>query len=162
MEQPLWPIILAIIIPLIGFMLAFRPFIRDSAIRAAGDVVRNVERDVAELKGQFKGQFKGLETSLQAVQELSSWLQIHKLDELMKGPVNKEKSGSLPPEKAARRDYLREQAYAYGLTDEDATELRTLLEEDAWDDLAKGLISLAAFVLILVGIGAITASLSRR
>jgi len=160
MEQPLWPIILAIIIPLIGFFFAFRPFIRDSAIRASGDVVRNVERDVAEIKGQLKG----LEYSLRAVQELGSWLQMHKLDELVKeqGPTSKEKSGSLPPEKAARRDYLRDQASHYGLTEEDATELRTLLEEDARDDLAKGLISMAAFVLILVGIGAIIKSLSSR
>ena len=156
MEQPLWQIILAIIVPLIGFFFAFRPFIRDSAIRAAGDVVHNVEIDVAEIKGQLKG----LESSLQA----ESWLQIHKLDELLKeqGPASKEKSGSLPPEKAARRDYLREQASAYGLPEEEANELRALLEEDARDDLAKGLISMAAFVLILVGISAVITGLSRK
>jgi hypothetical protein len=167
MEQPLWSIILAILIPLIVFILLLRPFIRDSAVRAAGEVVRDVQRDVAGVRqdvAELRGQLKGLEPSLQAVRELSSWLQKHKLDELVKeqGPASKEKSGSLPPEKAARRDYLRDQASAYGLTEEDATELRTLLEEDARDDLARGLISLAAFVLILVGIGAVINSLSRR
>lgn len=165
MEQPLWSIILAILIPLIIFILALRPFVRDSAVRAAGDLVRDAERAIADVRqdvAELRGQLKGLEPSLQAVRELCSWLQRQKLDELTKGPVSKEKPSSLPPEKARRRDYLREQASAYGLTEEDATEFRTLLEEDARDDLARGLISLAAFVLILLGIGAVINSLSRR
>ena len=165
MEQPLWSIILAIIIPLIGFMLAFRPFIRDSAIRAAGDVVHDAEKAVAEVKqdvAELRGELKGLGPSLQAVQEVSSWFQMQKLDEMLKGQGSKEKLGSLPPEKAARRDYLREQASHYGLIEAEATELQRLLEEDARDDLARGLISMAAFVLILIGIGAVINSLSRR
>lgn len=87
--------------------------------------------------------------------------QKHGLDNILKGETS-EAHSSLPPEKANRRDYLTQQGRTQGLTDLEAAEFRNLLEEDARDDLARGLIGPTAFALILLGIAAIAQGLSKK
>lgn len=69
---------------------------------------------------------------------------------------------SLSPEKAAERDALTQIGRIRGLTDIEATRLRQLLEEDARDDLSKGVVSVIAFAIIVIAIGALIESLSKK
>ncbi len=155
--EPTWVTVLSVIVPLLAFMIAFivaiRPFIRDTALSAIRDVEKKVEK--------VEGRLNGLETSLEPLQQLSLWAQKRGLADILKGQTGKAHS-SLPPEKANRRDYLTQQGTTWGLTDSEAAELRNLLEEDARDDLARGVIGFAAFVLILLGIAAIIQGLSKK
>jgi|GEM_PF-5083999 len=68
---------------------------------------------------------------------------------------------SLPPEKASERDTLISIGRYGGLTEVDAARLRALLEEDARDELARGLIGAIAFALIMIAIGGIIKSLQK-
>jgi hypothetical protein len=68
---------------------------------------------------------------------------------------------SLPPEKAAERDTLVAIGNQRGLTEPEAVRLKQLLEEDARDEFAKGVVTLLAFAAIMVAIGAIIKSLSK-
>lgn len=156
MEMEIWvvfAIIGSVIIPLILFILALRPFIQDTARLA----VHDVGGDVRELRGKLDG----LESSLRPLQELSRWAQLRGLDELLRRQAG-EAHSSLPPQQAARRDYLMQRGRIGRLTVAEADELQNLLEEDARDDLARGVISFAAFVLIVLGIAAIIRGLSRE
>lgn len=152
--EPLWPIVLAVILPILAFMLALIPYVRYIAQAA----VRDVEKDVENLKGQFAG----IEPSLGPLREISMWAQKRGLDSLLRTQANEPHSGSLPPEKMARRDYLTQMARTSGLARAEAAELQALLEEDARDDLARGVISFVAFVLILLGITALIKGLSEK
>ena len=133
-------------------MVALRPFIRDTALSTIRDVEKKIEK--------VEGRLNGLETSLEPLRQLSLWAQKRGLDDILKDQTG-EAHSSLPPEKANRRHYLTQRGRT-GLTDSEAAELRSLLEEDARDDLARGVISFAAFVLILLGITAIIQGLSKK
>jgi hypothetical protein len=63
---------------------------------------------------------------------------------------------SLPVDKAAERDNLTRLRQTRGLTDFEANRLKALLQEDANDDLAKGVIGILAFVAIIAIINAIS------
>lgn len=156
MDEPLWAVIVAVIIPIFLFMLALRPFIRDTALSAIRDTQNEVER--------LKGEWNQIQPSLEPLRELSLWAQKRGLEGILKGPTGQadQAHSSLPTERAARRDYLTQQGRARGLTDAEAAELQNLLEEDARDDFTHGLISFTAFVLIILGIAAIVRAASRR
>lgn len=74
---------------------------------------------------------------------------------------NEKTHNSLSTEKAAERDALTAKGKQYGLNQTEANRLKELLEEDARNDFANGLIGLLAFAALLVFIGAIVRSLSR-
>ena len=155
--EPTWVTVLSVIVPLLAFMIAFmvalRPFIRDTALSAIRDVEKKVEK--------VEGRLNGLETSLEPLRQLSLYSQKRGLDDILKGWTG-EAHSSLPLEKANRRDYLTQQGRTWGLTDSEAAELKSLLEEDARDDLARGVIGFAAFALVLLGITAIIQGLSKK
>ena len=69
---------------------------------------------------------------------------------------------SLPPEQARRRDELLHLGRVEGLDEAQAQELRELLNEDARDDLARGILGALAFVAIIAAIGAIVNAITRR
>ena len=94
---------------------------------------------------------------------IDKWLDERRLTETFL-PQNKPPSTnhhSLSPDKAARRNQLIEMGKAYGLTSEESAELQALLQEDARNDLANGLLNVIAFGIILIAIGAIIKSLSK-
>ena len=69
---------------------------------------------------------------------------------------------SLPPEKIAQRDALIALGRERWLTESEAARLRDLLQEDARDDFARGLISALALAVLMITIGAIISSLSQQ
>lgn len=155
--EPTWITVLSVIVPLLAFMIAFmallRPFIRDAALSAIRDVEKKLEK--------VEGKLNGLEPSLEPLRQLSLWLQQHKLEDLFKGQIG-EAHSSLPSEKATRRDYLIQKGRNRVLTEPEAAELQNLLEEDARDDFARGVIGVVAFILLMTGFAAIVKALSSR
>jgi hypothetical protein len=102
-----------------------------------------------------------LKPIISSVKTVDDWLREKGLSGLM-GNVRRKKSHSLPPDRATRRDELVRQGREYGLTDPESNELQALLQEDARDDFANGIIGLMAFGLILAGVVAIVRSLSKK
>lgn len=98
------------------------------------------------------------------VKTIDDWLRKKGLNGAFIGGDEQTKAShhSLSPEKAARRDLLLQLSRTYGLTDLEANELQALLQEDARDDFNRGILSLLAFAAIMLAIGAIIRSLSRR
>jgi len=97
------------------------------------------------------------------VKTIDDWLRKEGLDKVLvkvKGQANA--NHSLPPDKAARRDELVALGKLYGLTESEATELRALLQEEARDDFAKGVLGALAFAALMLTIGAIIASLTKK
>lgn len=68
---------------------------------------------------------------------------------------------SLSIEKDAERNTLTAKGKQYGLNELESNRLKELLEEDARNDFANGLIGLLALAALLVLIGALVRSLSR-
>ncbi len=71
------------------------------------------------------------------------------------------KHHSLPPEKALERDNLTARGKSNGLTPIEADRLKQLLQEDANDELAKGVFGILAFIAIIIAIDALIKNLSK-
>ncbi|MBA7591830.1 hypothetical protein ES708_33998 [subsurface metagenome] len=95
---------------------------------------------------------------------LDDWLEKRDLDTTGLSNVKggNKTHNSLPPEKEAERGSLTAKGKSVGLTQTEATRLKRLLEEDARNDFANGLMNLVAFAALLVLIGAIVNSLLRE
>jgi hypothetical protein len=76
--------------------------------------------------------------------------------------VSTPKHHSLPPDKANERDNLIALAKIQSLSQTDADRLKQLLQEDANDELAKGVLSFLAFIVILYAIDALIKSFSKK
>lgn len=111
---------------------------------------RNTDRTVTQIQEQ-----------LRPVGEMMNWIQQRGLQTIFISQ-SKEGSHSLPPGKAARRDELLGRAKAYGLTQVETTELKNLLQEDARDDLVKGVISFLAFLGIMAAIIAFVSAITKK
>ena len=68
------------------------------------------------------------------------------------------KHHSLPADKALERDNLTKLRQTRVLTEAETNRLKTLLQEDANDDLARGIIGIFAFLAIIAIINAITSN----
>lgn len=68
----------------------------------------------------------------------------------------------LPPEKARRKEELLLRGRLYGLAQNEAEELKALLNEEAWSDFATGALGVIAILGLLALIGAFIDSLTRR
>jgi hypothetical protein len=68
------------------------------------------------------------------------------------------KHHSLPPDKTLERDTLTKLRQTRELTEVETNRLKTLLQEDANDELAKGVIGIFAFLAIVAIINAITSN----
>jgi len=92
---------------------------------------------------------------------IDSWLEQRGLNI---GSLSRKKSkghNSLSAENAAEREALTAKGKQYGLNQLEANRLKELLEEDARNDFANGLIGFLALAALVVLIGALVKSLSR-
>ena len=69
---------------------------------------------------------------------------------------------SLSPGKAARRDELLQTGKTVGLDQNQSQELQLLLQEDARDDLANGIIAVLVFVAIAAAIKVVVDSMAKK
>jgi len=109
----------------------------------------------------LRGDLKPI-TSL--VNDVNTFLRTRKLADIFEARKGESKieQKSLSPEKAAERDALVAIGREHGLLPHEAVRLRELLEEDARDELARGLLGLLAFAGIMLIIGAIISRLSQE
>lgn len=105
---------------------------------------------------------KLVEPMAPVIKEVDNWLKIRGLNGLFEGEQSKNTHHSLPSEEARRRDQLIQKGKQYGLDQYEAEQLKRLLDEDARSDVASGIISALAFVLIVVAIAALISALTRR
>lgn len=99
------------------------------------------------------------------VKDVDSFFRSSGLGKLVEGVAKRySDSGhqSLSPEKAAERDAFIAIGRERGLLPPEAARLKELLEEDARNEFASGLLGVLAFAGIMIIIGAIISRLSRE
>ena len=114
-----------------------------------------LRQDVREIRD-------GLKPVTELEKVVRRWLEQRGLDSLFKSRADPQEPDPLSPEKVRRRDELINKGKIYGLSPEETSELKKLLEEDARDDFISGVINFLAFIGLLVIIDKLVSELTRQ
>lgn len=133
------------------FLLGLLWQLRESLNRVATDIksdIANLRTEMVRSTGDLKSQITPIAQGLQWIQKASE-------------PGSK-RANPLSEQDLVRKQELLEKGKKYGLLASEAGELQALLEEEARDDFAKGVLTAAAFAVAAIGIIALIGALSKK